>query len=958
MTLILLLGAALGTPQKEVQARGLVGSWLCRYEATKEFYMMAETDYFHYLTRSKSAVAETGKVDGVLNKLLSVGGFDFVGTNEAILGREIKPSSISETTTEEANEEAPKVSAFDRFGVAGLTWSSYQGEWKYSYVDPCATSPNVSKTNYGAFYEGRQEPKSSYNEVSTSRDPRSLQFNRGFSATFFSALRDTAANWIFTIAKFVVTLTILFVGLAFTDITALMGLTDSGETVGSAAGMFSSLFNSFFTGFILFTFLGTALYILYNGLIKRQIRFALNSLIKTIAIFIVAIIISTDPAFWMSLPNKAATYGQALVLNSMSGMYETEPGYASLCTTEVASIMDGVNIENSANADSLRNEFEKTSQNMKSMIGCQLWEQFLFKPWVRGQFGVEYEALNSESLGNINSEWVGTAQVPLGNGEYAENWALFHLSTQTNAHAQVGGDNFPTYINGVNADWWRVADALSNYNEELVTEEIEGNTIENYVQVQSQPHTTWQSWIGNNSERAGTAFIAILFGIVGGVAPLLFGLMSAVFGLAITIMMITSPIFLLLGTWGGKGDQIFLGWLSALANLVVKRIATSFLLVFSISMTLMLMNMAYEIGFIKAFLLLLVVTTLLVKNRGRLLGMIAQVNFGGSFNPLNTAGQFINKRKQEAQQVGNIALATTAGAIEGRRTGQGVLKGARIGAANQLKNTLYQSQTGMHIMRELNLRIDLDEDRVCNVCLKKLSGENVIAYTDDENNYYCIDCADEMGTEDLYEVVLGRPEDMVEKEDPAEKTRTLIATSNRSYLSHSKTRELMDSKVINGKYYWNTPQVKSMIHDNIKRLREDILVFQNVKLSVGKVAKPPSIPEPLHKYIDLALINEAWTNGNIQFIEDTYKDAWKLWYTENALVVEGLNQDEIVKFIEEIEEISPEIDIQTTEELLAKNIPKQTKKAGKYGEPSKIYTYKKGQYTLEERRDKPEQNEE
>ena len=210
ITLFLIMGAFMtnivSKPQA-VEARGLVGTWLCKNDLTKKIYMMSdETDYFHYLTRSKSAIAKTQSVDrSVLNRLLATAGFDFNGANEAILGREISATSLSEISSEEANKSAPRVSAFDRFGMSGLTWSSYAGEWKYNHVDVCSTSQEVSPTNYGAFYGGRLEPKSSHNEVSTSKDARSIQFANGFGAIFGSTFMNILANSFFAVAKLVVT---------------------------------------------------------------------------------------------------------------------------------------------------------------------------------------------------------------------------------------------------------------------------------------------------------------------------------------------------------------------------------------------------------------------------------------------------------------------------------------------------------------------------------------------------------------------------------------------------------------------------------------------------------------------------------------------------------------------------------------------------------------------------------
>ena len=924
---------------------------LCRFEDGRTLVNMYSTDYLHYLTRSKSALTSTQEVDSSwLNKMLTVAGFDFITPNEVILGREIRPQSIDEDL--EMNK-GPKVSAFDRFGLSGLKWSSYLGEWKYYNVDACAPQTQVSPTSYGSFYKDRLEPKTTYNETSTSRDPRTVQFDKMVMNSIGRATADLIANVMLSITKAIVGLTIVFVGLAFTDITTLIGLSADGTAGTSAASIFSDIFNSVFSGFVLITFLFTAIYLVYMGIFKRQLRMALNTLIKTIVIFIVAIIMASNPSYWVGIPNKIATYGQALVVSSMSGMYDNDTSQPNLCSTDVASIGEGVDID-IKDGSSILSEFEKVNINMRSMIGCQMWEQLLFKPWVRGQFGAEYEDLHADKLNNINSSWVGEASVPIGDGQTIDNWALFHLSTQTNVHSQLGESNFPTKINGVNADWWRIVDALSNYDEAEVTDSITsegGLTIQNnYIdQVNSDPLIYWQSWIGNNSaERMGTAIIGMFFGIMGSAAPFVFSLSSAVFGLGITLLMVVSPIFLLFGTWGGKGQSIFNGWLSALTNVVIKRIGVSVLLILSIGITMSVMNLAYTIGIVKSFILMILVTLLLIKNKDKMLNMLASVDLGGAFNPTNKASQLWQRQKRSVKNAGKIGLATVSGAKAGFKTGQGMMVGARIGSRNQLRNTLYQSQFGARMIAQYDivLKHEATELQNCVICYMTLGedGEE-IAYRDDEGNYYCMYCADEVGIEKLGEVVVGsnKKEDEENPITRVRETRTEDATNNNSWLSHQKTVELMDPEVDNGKFYWNDDNVQKMIKDNIRALRKDIVTFSNMFHEFGIKSRPPAPPEPLQGYIDIALINQAWTDGRIDVVENTYKEAWKMWYEENSRFVEGMTEEHIEDFKKEIENYEPNISYEESLKLLNSRVTE--KNASKFRNKD-LYIYRNGKLVL------------
>lgn len=922
----------------------LASKILCKFELGEDVVRFQSTDYFHYLTRSKSAVTKTEEIDrSWLNLFLSLAGYDFVGVNEEILGRDIRPKEMPERTVAEANADAPKVSAFDRFGISGLSWSSYQGEWKYYHINPCAGADEVSPTKFGTFYDGRLEPQSTHDEVSTSIDPRSVQFNKNVMNTLWTAFVDILSNTLFLITKAIITLTIAFVGYSFTDLTTTLGmLGEDGSASGSATDVFISLFDGLFSGFVLIIIVITALYIIYKGLIKREMRFALNTLLKTIAIFIIAVVMSTNPSYWIGVPNKATSYGQALLLNAMSGIYESEAGEAALCTSEVGSIDEGVNLDLSR-PERLKGEFEKTTDNIRSMIGCNMWQVFLLEPWAKGQFGTDYKDLSARKVNNNNEDWVGVPSVPIGGGETIDNWALFHLSTQTNVHAPIDeSSSLPIIVNGVNSDWWRIVDAMSDYEEEVEIEIDETGVEHEFSEVVDKETTEhWESWIGNNGgERFGVAFISIVFGITGSIAPLIFGIASAVFGLGITLLMMISPLFFLLGLLGGKGDGIFFGWLETLVNTVIKKIMTGLLLVLSLTFSMAIMNLIGEIGFIKSFILMVIVALLLVKNKDKMLGMLASVDFGGTFDPRQKANQFTHVAKRSAANMGSLGGAVAAGSITSHYSGQGFMSGARMGAQRQLSNKLYMSSAGMNIVRQMEITRggEKSTNHNCITCHKLLGRKGdgkEVAYRDDHGNYYCTFCAEEMGLEQLYEVIVGTEntldysgneigDDLVDNKDSVikdEDIRSINSTSGKSQVTHREFKEITNVRNDNGEYIWDEEETQEFIKENIRNVQKDFVVFQNVQLMFGRRVTPPPAPEPLQGYIDLALINMAWTDNRFDVIEKTYKDAWKMWYETNAQAINGEDPEgveDIEAFKKEIDELEFEVGKEETEELLNK----------------------------------------
>lgn len=896
-----------------VKADSNPASWiLCKFEDGEMLYNAATTDLIPYMFRSKSALASTDKIDNIYNKLLGIAGYDFKGVNEEILGREINANTISEEH-ENANDEAPKVNIFDRFGLAGLKWSSYAGEWKYYYINACSEANSVSKTNYGKFYEDRLEPKSTYKEVKTSADPRSQQFSRGVIASWGASVSDLTANIMFSITKTVVALTITFVGLSFTDITTIVGFSDGASAGIDAVGLFTDLFNSVFKGFVILTFGLTALYLLYNGLIKRQFRMAINTAIKTVLIFLVAIVMSTNPAFWISVPNKAATYGQALVLNSMSSV-QKKNNKTSLCSSEVGQIIDPNKIDFKKGTGALNKEMAQVSKNMQSAIGCAMWERMLFRPWVKGQFGVDYEDLDASKLKNVNSEWVGVPEVPVGGGETIDNWAVFQLSTQTNAHDPLGEVKVPKYVTGVNADWWRVVDALSNYDEEEVQTDPVGDVGSLTYTEQKDTKTTpvWEHWVGNHrTSRSGIALLSIVFGILGSIGPLVLGLSSAVYGLGITILMIVSPVFMLMGTWGGRGDGQFKGWLEALISTIGKKLATSVLLIFSLSLTMTAMDLIDRIGWVTAIILLTVTTIVFTRNRKQILDAMTNVNIGGTFNPRSGFNRALETQKSRAKRVTSVAQGAVGGAVAGHETGQGAMRGLKEGAMSQLRNTWYQTEFGRDVAygySQVEQNVRSAQYRYCKLCGVQIDKTHKVAYRSRNGDYYCFMCGDEMDAESGIVQVSVKDDPGIKDEDDGV-IRDTLATKNASWLSHSAAKDMMKVQINKkGNIKWDNEGVENMIKHNIKQLHRDIVVFKFNKKRMGENAMPPTIPEPLQDYLDLAVINEAWTDEDYKFIDQAYRQAWAEWHKINAAYVQNADRDKLKAFQEEIIEVAPAFD--------------------------------------------------
>lgn len=958
----------------KVAADNNPATWvMCKTDDGKMLYNAATTDLLPYSIRSKSNVTKTDNLDSFLNMILGVSGFKFQEVNEKILGRPIVDHGLSDAEQKEKdknkdkeegkddekaedgkkpeanpNATAPRVNPFDRFGMAGLRWSSYSGEWKYYETDGCQPDgKEASKTDFGVFYKDRKEPKASFTETVDSKDPRVIQYNKGAFLSWANATNGMITNGLLNITKTIVTFTIALISFALSDVTDLIGLGSSNG--GGLIGMFNNLYNGFFTPLIGLAILLTACYVMYYGLIKRQIRQALISgLGQALICMFLAMVIAAKPDFWIPLPNRVATYGESIVISAMG---QSTSGQNGLCGTNVGAMnLSKVNINGTHEQRS--NEMAKISQNMKSTVGCRMWEEFLFKPWVQGQFGSEYDDLvvngaKGHKLNNINSKWTHKAPVPLGGNVVEHNLALFQLSTQTNAHAQVNPEtgnatdpetNKIKMVDGMTTDWWRIADILSNYDEVKKAEKPEGGEteVETEVQAESAPLPQWQSWIGNRQlDRYNNAIISVAFGGLGSIGPLVFGMLTAIYSVGVTLLMAISPIFFLLGVWAGKGQMLFRGWLEALVSTMIKKIVSAGLLLISFAFTISAMNMINEIGRIKAFLLLFIMTLVLLKNKGRIYAAFSNVNFGGALRPDLMFKRYAKDKTKYADEIGLIGAAAYKGARQAQRQGMSAAEGMAIGAGLQMRNTLRKNTFGRNIERQM--RDVAPMRQYCIYCSQEVSegqGEHYHYYTDIDGNPICKNCAVEMGLEtQLYKMegtnnkskmskrdrkisrninnerMVAR--DIIEKDNPPEikaRNQKKQATTNSSWLSYTKAQNMMDlSYDDEGNVYWDNNSVENMMVNNMKAISTSIEEYEAAWRVDGEGANTPGVPEPISTYVSNSYIDEAWHAGRYDIVRDEYKEAWKNWYVDNSLEIENVSEEDVQNTLEVLDNVEVNI---------------------------------------------------
>lgn len=1059
MTIIMLISSSLGIFIKnkthDVLADSNPATWLlCKDDVGKAIYNGAKTDVIPFNIKSKSAVNYTEDNYVMYNEILRVSGFKI------------------------GKEATGTINPFDKFGLAGLHYSAYSGEWKYYIVDACAEdSTKAKKGDYGKFYKDRREPKATYDETSTSTDPRVKQFDKGFFSHWWVAIGNNISNFLLNISKLIVTFALTLLSLSFKDLSEFIGLDEQLTT-----NMFKSLYDSFYQPLILVMFAFTAVYMMYYGLFKRQYRNAMNTFATSMLCFFVAIVITLKPGFWIKLPNSVVTVAQALVIQ---GLQKGTTGSGDLCTTNA-----GFNPPSSSSGSKSQEQsfIEGAGENIRSTLGCKMWEEFLLKPWAEAQFGTKYNDLQASAVKNGNSKWVKEPTVELGE-KSEKNWALFQISAQTTMHTPVGKERHPL-ISGVQADWYRIVDAFSNYQEKdrkvqvetggdsvdasgnvkgstvsteeqkkvaqdlfkVLTEEIgfsgkaasgllaivkressfdpkahnvgggvaglfqwsgfsntvngsrisnggfitPGNfdtlTFENEMkllkkeldgpyfrakgigkmtdpgqaalkwseifegvpltdtvqtkaaqliadaeafdkefnkddipaneeklntrsdessgvsgsssgdlsestteitipeQIPSDPLPEWQDWIGNNLwSRLGQTLVLIVFTIIGVIAPVIVGFLAAVLSISITLLMMFSPIFLLLGCWGGKGQKFFLGWISLLLSLMLKKIFATVLLVLTIIIVTTIMGLISKLGYIKTLVFLAAVTKAIVANKDVILEKLPKIDLGG-FNLATGWREGYNKVKNAGKTVATTGYAGAVGFKNAAKNGVTGKEGFKSGSADYLKNSLYKSKFGRNIMRTYNETTDTRQDRnsnhVCSFCGTVIQDGSSM-FVDKDNNRYCKACGDE--NQDYNEMT-----EVVSNNNHKGKHGDKPVPSNITQKDFQEITEFKQDPYTK-KYSFNRTKTIGFAHQHVDA------VLKGLEVKKGAGYTNVTIPPILSKYINPVMLERAWESDDKEIIQEQFVNGWEQLIRElNEL--NGATEEQIEKDISMLRE--------------------------------------------------------
>lgn len=893
------------------------GKWLmCRFgkeSYTGLAYQILQTDDMEFVFFSKSALSSGGNdvVMGPLgmNWMLDKTGTSFRDVNEQILGRPLveelggggneQPQEGQNPEEEEKELEyngGERVNPFDRFGVAGLSFTSYMGEWNYVSIDACSDDAEPEDRDSSKFYEGRLIPQSTWDDRENSQDVRTLQHKKGYFNHFISSLANLTANFIFVFAKLIVVLAVSLIGFAFSDIVSLVGLTDyiSGENPND--GIFGYFYQGIFQPLIVMFFGIVGVSMLFQGVFRRRYRNAMFTLLRSVALYVAALAIALNPAFFVALPNTIAVFVQTMVVQSLS---TSIAGGSGLCATDVGGLEKATIGGNASSPEAL----ESAAQDIRSTVGCSFWQEFLFRPWSQAQFGVDWNqtwakgetaewadkdtsaAFNNDDR---NAKMVGNAEVPLGGGEVVNNWALFQLSTQTNVHAPIDAEGKPGLtVSGISSDWWRIVDVVSNYAE--VEEEVEGagdngsaadSSTAQYNAPDPSAHVldSWDSWVGNSpGGRVAAAASATLVAAVGVAPPLVFSLLSAVYAFGVALLSAFAPLFLLIGISSNRGWEICKSWLELLVNTVLRRIVLGVLMILSIMFTSVAIRIMEGESWWEGAILMLLLAYVLLSSRKRIVDNVASLRFASydmSYKARRIGGGMIDAVKGTAR----VGTSTAVAGAASRRAGGQFMPGAIKGARHELRGYAHRSGTlrsAFHTYESLKSKdpskSSFLHSLACMSCGEPLDERSTVYYH--FGQYLCEDCAARHGDVDTMEVI-----DVASWEEREEHRTTTKKVPVKTVFTRDKITE-------------RTRIILNQENQEKERLEAlyDIGTLTGQEISTTMEAKQrhrfvqfPKVPEEIQPYVDVGNMQAAWQQGKADYVNAVYSQAWASWFYDSV----------------------------------------------------------------------------
>lgn len=429
-----------------------------------------------------------------------------------------------------------------------------------------------------------------------------------------------------------------------------------GTSDSSNSGLIQSLTTGIYKPLMSFAILLTAIYIIYIGLIKRQFRESLQSILWTVGIFMVGTIAFMMPHSLAKLPQKVNNTISYCLVSAMNGKNCLNDN-----TSGSPSSMVGEECLSEASGSQYATELQVNS------LSCSMWKTFVLNPWSKGQFGKPFNHLYTDKIPDN-----GTRVTYVGKGsDYCVN--LY----SGNSPRILGSEQYPSFVKRPVCNLALKHLAMTT-NGDFGTPDNWGNLIASVA----NDKTMWDNWAPTFfGTRVASGILGSFMAMAGASAIILFSFFGHVYNFSATLLMIFAPIFFLFGVHPSRGRKIFLGYLEVLISNSLKFFASALFIL--ISMSLFSAVLGETTGF-QSFLGTIIMTGSLWIYRKEIINMIGAVNMGGQ-RMSNKFADVLDKTKQKTKNLATKGAMIAGGGIGSKMAGGNFSTGAKDATLRELK---------------------------------------------------------------------------------------------------------------------------------------------------------------------------------------------------------------------------------------------------------------------------------
>lgn len=435
-----------------------------------------------------------------------------------------------------------------------------------------------------------------------------------------------------------------------------------GVNKGDGGGIVGALTGSIYAPMLVFAVLLAGLYIMWVGIIQRQIRSAFFSVGWILLAVIFGYAILLNPQMLSKAPMAVNNAVASCVIGSFNGQdcfngggtnnkYDPNANDKSkpqnnsdkICMSEAS----GISLD------------DQMSMTVNSLT-CSVWRAFILEPWTQGQFGRSFSEMD------VSTQPVQTV---LGKAKLNANDFCINLGTTGSVNSQNEVLNL-TQSNGgqlCNIAAYQLymgtmASGGSNSVDNPDTKLLDENWYKLAV-FAAADDTTWNTWplsMSSGFNKVAVGGVAILAAIMGGIVIFVISLFALVYYLTSLIMIAFAPLFFLMGVHPGRGRKILFGWVEIVLSNILKYLASAVFLLVTLALYGAILGGMDNLGL--TLIILLILTSALLMYRKEIVDLIGRVEMGGE-KLSSRFSEAVQARVEKAKEVGVSAVGGALGGV-------------------------------------------------------------------------------------------------------------------------------------------------------------------------------------------------------------------------------------------------------------------------------------------------------